>query len=106
MNKNNSRIAHCFDRDISLCVYLLPSIALFSDRRRMPVVKSTSTTESTTNEAREALDCLHELSQLLNTGLDKKTLTACVRLLETGVHPDALAQIIQVLRSETRPTKF
>lgn len=78
---------------------------MFSDQR-MPVVKSASTTESTTNEAREALDCLHELSQLLNTGLDKKTLTACVRLLEAGVHPDALAQIIQVLRSETRPTKF
>ncbi|CAF1064245.1 unnamed protein product [Adineta steineri] len=36
----------------------------------------------------------------------KKTLTACVRLLEAGVHPDALAQIIQVLRTETRPTKL
>jgi hypothetical protein len=35
----------------------------------MPIVKSTSASESTTNEA---LDCLHELSQLLNTGLDKK----------------------------------
>ncbi|CAF3776706.1 unnamed protein product [Adineta steineri] len=74
---------------------------------KMPIVKSSSTTsESTTNEAREALDRLHELSQLLNTGLDKKTLTACVRLLEAGVHPDALAQIIQVLRTETRPTKL
>ena len=76
----------------------------------MPIIKSASTTasmsEATTNEAREALDCLHELSQLLNTGLDKKTLTACVRLLEGGVHPDALAQIIQVLRTETRPTKL
>ncbi|CAF1003259.1 unnamed protein product [Adineta ricciae] len=74
----------------------------------MPIIKSASTTtasESSTNEAREALDCLHELSQLLNTGLDKKTLTACVRLLESGVHPDALAQIIQVLRTETRPAK-
>lgn len=73
----------------------------------MPIVKSTSTiSESSSNEAREALDCLHELSQLLNTGLDKKTLTACVRLLEAGVHPDALAQIIQVLRNETRPHKL
>ena len=92
--------------NISLCVYLSLSIASLLSDQRMPVVKSASTTESTTNEAREALDCLHELSQLLNTGLDKKTLTACVRLLEAGVHPDALAQIIQVLRSEMRPTKF
>lgn len=72
----------------------------------MPIVKSTSSvSESTSNEAREALDCLHELSQLLNTGLDKKTLTACVRLLESGVHPDALAQIVQVLRSQSRTNK-
>ena len=84
----------------------LSRFVLFPDRE-MPIVKSTSTTsESTSNEAREALDCLHELSQLLNTGLDKKTLTACVRLLEGGVHPDALAQIIQVLRTETRATKL
>lgn len=40
----------------------------------MPIVKSASTSESTTNEAREALDCLHELSQLLSTGLDKKNI--------------------------------
>ncbi len=66
----------------------------------MPIVKSASTTS-------EALDSLHELSQLFNTGLDKKkTLTACVRLLEAGVHPDALAQIVQVLRTETRTTKL
>lgn len=75
----------------------------------MPIIKSASTStasEPATNEAREALDCLHELSQLLNTGLDKKTLTACVRLLESGVHPDALAQIVQVLRTEARATKL
>jgi mitotic-spindle organizing protein 1 len=78
---------------------------LFSDRI-MPVGNSSSTNESTVNEARETLDCLHQLSELLNTGLDKKTLTACVRLLEAGVHPDALAQIIQVLRTETQPTRF
>jgi hypothetical protein len=40
--------------------------------KTIAIVKSASTIESTTNEAREALDCLHELSQLLNTGLDKK----------------------------------
>jgi len=103
-----------FNVDMNICLFFVVykhrttfsiSLFCFSDKT-MPVVKSTSTSESTTNEAREALDCLHELSQLLNTGLDKKTLTACVRLLEAGVHPDALAQIIQVLRTETRPTKL
>jgi mitotic-spindle organizing protein 1 len=103
-----------FNVDMNICLFFVVykykttfsiSLFCFSDKT-MPIVKSTSTSESTTNEAREALDCLHELSQLLNTGLDKKTLTACVRLLEAGVHPDALAQIIQVLRTETRPTKL
>jgi hypothetical protein len=77
----------------------------FSDKT-MPIVKSASSTTTTESTTIEALDCLHELSQLLNTGLYKKTLTACVRLLEAVVHPDTLAQIVQVLRTETRPTKL
>ncbi len=56
--------------NIYISIYLSFS---FSDRT-MPVVKSLSTTsESTTNEA---LDCLHELSQLLNTSLDKKNINS------------------------------
>ncbi len=52
----------------------------------MPIVKSALTT----NEGCQAFDWLHELSQLL----------------EAVVHPDVLAQIIQVLRIETRSTKL
>ncbi len=56
--------------NIYISIYLSFS---FSDRT-MPVVKSLSTTsESTTNEA---LDCLNELSQLLNTSLDKKNINS------------------------------
>jgi len=34
---------------------------------------------------------LYEISQLLNTQLDKATLATCVGMVENGVNPDALA---------------
>lgn len=34
---------------------------------------------------------LHEISTLLNTGLDRQTLSLCVSLCENGVNPEALA---------------
>ncbi|KAF5336066.1 hypothetical protein D9611_006408 [Ephemerocybe angulata] len=41
--------------------------------------------------AQQTLDILYEMSQLLNTQLDKETLATCVGLIESGVNPDALA---------------
>ncbi|KAJ7252729.1 mitotic-spindle organizing gamma-tubulin ring associated-domain-containing protein [Mycena haematopus] len=52
------------------------------------------------SSAQQTLDILHEMSQLLNTGLDKETLTTCVRMIESGVNPEALAAVIQELRRE------
>jgi len=34
---------------------------------------------------------LFDISQLLNTQLDKETLATCVGLIESGVNPEALA---------------
>ena len=34
---------------------------------------------------------LHDISQLLNTQLDKETLATCVNMIESGVNPEALA---------------
>ncbi|KAF9071285.1 mitotic-spindle organizing gamma-tubulin ring associated-domain-containing protein [Rhodocollybia butyracea] len=50
--------------------------------------------------AQQTLDTLYEMSQLLNTQLDKETLTTCVRMIESGVNPEALAAVIQELRRE------
>lgn len=45
--------------------------------------------------AQEAIDrarpVLYEISQLLNTQLDKATLATCVGMIENGVNPEALA---------------
>jgi len=34
---------------------------------------------------------LHDISQLLNTQLDRETLATCVSMIESGVNPEALA---------------
>ncbi|CDO56410.1 Conserved hypothetical protein [Geotrichum candidum] len=52
--------------------------------------------------ARESVNTLFELSQLLNTGLDKRTLALCVSLCEQGVNPEVVARVIEFLRSEKR----
>ena len=37
------------------------------------------------------LTVLHDLSQLLNTGLSREQLRACVELIESGVNAEAVA---------------
>jgi hypothetical protein len=39
---------------------------------------------------------LYDISQLLNTQLDKETLATCVSLIENGVNPDALAVSVPI----------
>lgn len=50
--------------------------------------------------AREVIDILHEISILLNTHLDRTELSLCVSLIENGVNPDVLADVIKDLRKE------
>ena len=50
--------------------------------------------------ARESLDTLLEISNLLNTGLDAESLQICVKLCEAGVNPEALAAVVKELRRE------
>lgn len=66
---------------------------------------SRSVNQANLNEASETLDILHELSTLLNCGLDKQTLTILVSLIENGVNPDALANVVKELRRESKAMK-
>ncbi len=45
------------------------------------------------------------MSQLLNCGLDKNTLSVLVSLIEHGVNPEALAEVVKELRRETQALK-
>jgi Mitotic-spindle organizing gamma-tubulin ring associated len=40
---------------------------------------------------------LHDISQLLNTQLDRETLATCVSMIESGVNPEALAVRLHAL---------
>lgn len=57
--------------------------------------------ESSTREAQQSLDDLFELSTILNTGLDRETLSVLVELCECGVNPEALAAVVKELRRES-----
>ncbi|KAL3459921.1 mitotic-spindle organizing gamma-tubulin ring associated-domain-containing protein [Aspergillus heterothallicus] len=57
-------------------------------------------TDDKRQAAREVIDILHEISTLLNTNLDRTELSLCVSLIENGVNPDALANVIKDLRKE------
>ena len=45
-------------------------------------------------------EAVKEISDLLNTGLDDETLRICVQLLEAGINPEALADVVKELRRE------
>ncbi|KAL1652140.1 hypothetical protein SLS58_000265 [Diplodia intermedia] len=50
--------------------------------------------------AREVIDILHEIATLLNTNLNRTQLSFCVSLIENGVNPEALANVIRNLREQ------
>ncbi|KAI9478545.1 MAG: mitotic-spindle organizing gamma-tubulin ring associated-domain-containing protein [Benjaminiella poitrasii] len=50
------------------------------------------------NEVKETVDILYEISNMLNTGLDRETLSLCISLCERGINPEAIATVIKDLR--------
>jgi hypothetical protein len=46
------------------------------------------------------LEVVEEISNLIGTGIDKETLVVCMRLIENGVNPTALAQSIMHIKNE------
>lgn len=43
---------------------------------------------------------VQNISQLLNTGLSTETLDICIKLCEAGVHPQALADVINAVQQQ------
>ncbi|KAL3959800.1 hypothetical protein ACCO45_004917 [Purpureocillium lilacinum] len=52
--------------------------------------------------AQQAVDILHEISTILNCHLDRRTLSICISMIERGVNPEAMAQVIKELRQEAQ----
>ena len=55
--------------------------------------------------AKETFSILQELSRLLNTGLDRESLSLCVRLCENGANPEALATVIREIKNQSEALK-
>eukprot|EP00586_Coscinodiscus_wailesii_P018547 CAMPEP_0172500172 /NCGR_PEP_ID=MMETSP1066-20121228/135396_1 /TAXON_ID=671091 /ORGANISM="Coscinodiscus wailesii, Strain CCMP2513" /LENGTH=89 /DNA_ID=CAMNT_0013274275 /DNA_START=92 /DNA_END=361 /DNA_ORIENTATION=+ len=50
--------------------------------------------------SREAIDVVHNLSTLLDVGLDRAAISALMDLLDAGINPEALASVVTELRRE------
>ena len=46
------------------------------------------------------IEALFGMSNILQCGLDKRTLAVLLQLIEAGVHPEALADLVQEYRSK------
>jgi mitotic-spindle organizing protein 1 len=51
-------------------------------------------------ERTKLLDSLQELANILETGLDRETLSILLELTESGVNPEALAAMVKELRKQ------
>ncbi|KAL8428570.1 hypothetical protein ACSSS7_007160 [Eimeria intestinalis] len=67
----------------------------------MNINDGSETAESSSGE----VDLLMEISAILNTGLDRASLTILLQLLEQGAHPEALAQVVLELDRELRSVR-
>ena len=59
-----------------------------------------SSSSQSIEAAGQVFAALFDLSELLNTGLDKESLSLCVRLCEAGANPEALATVIRELKKQ------
>ena len=52
--------------------------------------------------AKETLEILSEMSKIMNTGLDLESLSITYRLIENGINPQTLSDVISNLRKEVQ----
>jgi len=77
----------------------------FSASSSSSTANSRAPNPSSLTEASATVDLVYQLSQLLNTGLDRNQLSLCIGLTECGVNPEALAACIKELRREAKSQK-
>ncbi|VVB08624.1 unnamed protein product [Arabis nemorensis] len=59
--------------------------------------------EEASRTARESLELVFCMSNILDTGLDRHTLSVLIALCDLGVNPEALAAVVKELRRESMP---
>lgn len=59
--------------------------------------------EEASRTARDSLELVFRMSNILDTGLDRHTLSVLIALCDLGVNPEALAAVVKELRRESIP---
>ncbi|KAI2631887.1 mitotic-spindle organizing protein associated with a ring of gamma-tubulin 1 [Hypoxylon sp. NC1633] len=72
----------------------------------MPPTGSARDDNEKQQAAQQAVDILHEISTILNCHLDRRTLSICISMIENGVNPEALANVVHFLRKEAQKAEF
>jgi mitotic-spindle organizing protein 1 len=64
----------------------------------------TETEAAAARRAKESLELAFQMSQILDTGLDRHTLSLLMALCDRGANPEALAALVRELSSAAPPT--
>lgn len=51
-------------------------------------------------QSRSIRNTVHNISEILNTGLSAECVDLCMQLLEAGLHPQALAEMVIQIKRE------
>ena len=57
-------------------------------------------------ESKESLEILFEMSQILNCCLSRETLSILVAMIEKGVNPEALINVVKEMKNENYNMSF
>lgn len=60
--------------------------------------------QEATETARESLELVFRMSNILDTGLDRHTLSVLIALCDIGLNPEALATLVKELRRNCATT--
>ena len=53
-------------------------------------------------KGKKILDITHEMSNILDCGVDRETMAVCISLLENGADPESLAVVVKELKREAK----
>lgn len=65
---------------------------------------SESMNQEAAETARESLELVFRMSNILETGLDRHTLSVLIALCDIGLNPEALATLVKELRRDSATT--
>ncbi|KAK9387627.1 mitotic-spindle organizing gamma-tubulin ring associated-domain-containing protein [Lipomyces mesembrius] len=69
-----------------------------SERRPLRVFSPDDSRSNPNMTQKDTRVLLHEISLLLDTGIDKDTICLCLKLFDNGINPEALANTIRELQ--------